>query len=119
MFNEKNQACVSDLACCYRNHRSNWWKVILVDNNQRKSSLTVPSNCCEKLNFLAIVRPIIAFFFQTNQFDISDAGCVSIVLLRSRSVCIGRDIFDKMLVKVTDSDGHCSPSGPKKKPMFP
>lgn len=65
MFNEKSQACVSDLARRYRNHQSNWWKVILVDNNQRKISLTVPSNCCEKLDFLAIVHPIIAFFFLT------------------------------------------------------
>lgn len=58
----KNQACVSDLARLYRNHPSHWWKLILVDNHQ--FSLTVPPNCCEKLDFLAILPPVISFFKQ-------------------------------------------------------
>lgn len=47
----------------YRNHPSNWWKLILVDNDQ--FSLTVPPNCCEKLDFLAILPPVIYFLNQS------------------------------------------------------
>lgn len=102
MFNEKSQACVSDLARRYRNHQSNWWKVILVDNNQRKISLTVPSNCCEKLDFLAIVRPIIAFFFLTISLTFWMLVLSSVA---AQQICVSRDIFEKMLVNLKISMG--------------